>query len=62
MLEIAKAKVPTAEILISKAEKINLQDDSVQLITVAFGVRNFASVDEAFKEFYRISQKMLVLQ
>jgi len=57
MLEIAKAKVPTAEFLISKAEQISLQDDSVQLITVAFGVRNFASIDEAFKEFYRISQK-----
>lgn len=36
------------------AESIPLMDDSVSNITVAFGVRNFYDIQQAFKEFNRI--------
>jgi len=36
------------------AEQIPLKDESVTNITVAFGVRNFYNIQEAFNSFYRI--------
>ncbi|MCK9255000.1 MAG: bifunctional demethylmenaquinone methyltransferase/2-methoxy-6-polyprenyl-1,4-benzoquinol methylase UbiE [Bacteroidales bacterium] len=57
MLEIAREKFPEAEFIISKAENLSLEDNSINLITVSFGIRNFTNIDEAFKEFYRVSKK-----
>lgn len=57
MLEIAKKKFPEAEFILASAEDIPLADNSVELITLAFGIRNFVSVDKALNEFYRISKK-----
>lgn len=57
MLVYAKQKCPTAEFFISPAEKIPLPENSVDLITVVFGIRNFADLSKSIEEFYRIMQK-----
>lgn len=54
MLELAKPKLSNTEFIISGAESIPLPDKSVDLITVSFGIRNFADLDKSFEEFYRI--------
>jgi demethylmenaquinone methyltransferase/2-methoxy-6-polyprenyl-1,4-benzoquinol methylase len=54
MLEIAKTKLPNAEFIVSTAEDIPLQANSCDLITVSFGIRNFSSLSDSFKEFHRI--------
>ncbi|MBN2778702.1 MAG: bifunctional demethylmenaquinone methyltransferase/2-methoxy-6-polyprenyl-1,4-benzoquinol methylase UbiE, partial [Bacteroidales bacterium] len=54
MLEIAKTKLPNVEFIVSTAENIPLQENSCNLITVSFGIRNFSSLIESFNEFYRI--------
>lgn len=54
MLELAKKKLPNAEFIVSSAESLPLSNESADLVTVSFGIRNFSSPDEALKEFYRI--------
>lgn len=54
MLEIAKTKVENAEFIISTAEDLPIKDNSTDLITVSFGIRNFSSLEKSFTEFYRI--------
>lgn len=54
MLDIAKIKVSGAQYIVSGAESLPLADQSADLITVSFGIRNFVSPDEALKEFYRV--------
>jgi demethylmenaquinone methyltransferase/2-methoxy-6-polyprenyl-1,4-benzoquinol methylase len=54
MLDIAKFKVADAQFIISGAESMPLADQSADLITVSFGIRNFVSPEEALKEFYRV--------
>ncbi len=36
------------------AELIALPDNSIDLITISFGIRNFANIDEAIKECFRV--------
>ncbi|HNQ68295.1 MAG TPA: bifunctional demethylmenaquinone methyltransferase/2-methoxy-6-polyprenyl-1,4-benzoquinol methylase UbiE [Bacteroidales bacterium] len=54
MLAYAKQKCPNSEFVISGAEEIPLADNSVDLITVVFGIRNFEDLSKSIKEFYRI--------
>ncbi|ASJ02013.1 ubiquinone biosynthesis protein UbiE [Thermococcus profundus] len=54
MLEVAKKKVPFAKLVPGFAEKIPFDDGSFDLITVAFGVRNFSDRKRAIKELYRV--------
>lgn len=58
MLAIAQSKIPNAEFIVASAESLPLQDESVDLVTVSFGIRNFTSPDEAIKEFFRILKPM----
>jgi len=57
MLEVAKTKIPKAEFIISEAESLPLKNESCDLISVSFGIRNFTSLERAFSEFYRILRK-----
>jgi demethylmenaquinone methyltransferase / 2-methoxy-6-polyprenyl-1,4-benzoquinol methylase len=54
MLSIAKSKLKQHEFILATAEAIPLPDKSVDIITVAFGIRNFENLSIAFSEFYRI--------
>jgi demethylmenaquinone methyltransferase/2-methoxy-6-polyprenyl-1,4-benzoquinol methylase len=54
MLNIAKIKVPNANFIICNAEKIPLPDNSCNLVTISFGIRNFSNLDAAFAEIHRI--------
>lgn len=54
MLNIAKTKVPDADFIIARAEQLPLPENFTDLITVAFGIRNFSDINRAFDEFYRI--------
>ena len=57
MLEIAKSKVPDAEFIVASAENLPLDDNTCDLITVSFGIRNFESLDKGFSEFNRVLRK-----
>ncbi len=54
MLNIAKTKVPSAKHIVATAESLPLLDESIDLITVSFGIRNFESLNQSFSEFYRV--------
>jgi demethylmenaquinone methyltransferase/2-methoxy-6-polyprenyl-1,4-benzoquinol methylase len=54
MLAYAKKKSPDSEFIISGAESIPLPDNSVDLISVVFGIRNFDDLQKSINEFYRI--------
>ncbi len=57
MIKIAKEKLPQVKTIIAGAEKLPFKDNSIDLITVAFGVRNFSNIDMAFAEFDRTLTK-----
>jgi len=57
MLKYAKQKKINAEFVISSAEDIPLPDKSVDLITVVFGIRNFADLSKSTEEIYRVLRK-----
>jgi len=54
MLEIAMIKVPNAEFIHSPAENLPLQPESTDLVSISFGIRNFANLGKAFSEIHRI--------
>ena len=54
MLEIARRKFPEAHYITATAEKIPFADDFCELVTIAFGIRNFNEPDKALGEIYRI--------
>ena len=54
MLNIAKTKVLAAKYITATAEYLPLASESIDLITVSFGIRNFESLNQSFSEFYRV--------
>ena len=54
MLEIAKKKVPFAELKVGNAEDIPFPDGSFDLVSVAFGLRNFSEREKAISEIHRV--------
>jgi len=54
MLEVARKKVPFAKLLVGDAEEIPFPDGSFDLISVAFGLRNFSDREKAIGEMHRI--------
>ncbi|WP_456367012.1 ubiquinone/menaquinone biosynthesis methyltransferase [Thermococcus sp.] len=54
MLEIAKKKVPFAELKVGNAEEIPFPSESFDLVSVAFGLRNFSDREKAIKEINRV--------
>ncbi|MDP3970842.1 MAG: bifunctional demethylmenaquinone methyltransferase/2-methoxy-6-polyprenyl-1,4-benzoquinol methylase UbiE [bacterium] len=71
MLDVAKKKVAkknlSAEILIEQCDATNIQypDDSFDIITIAFGIRNVTDVSQALKSMHRVLKsngRMIVLE
>ncbi len=61
MLEIARKKVPFAELKVGTAEEIPFSDESVDLVSVAFGLRNFSDRERAMGEMHRVLKENGVL-
>jgi demethylmenaquinone methyltransferase/2-methoxy-6-polyprenyl-1,4-benzoquinol methylase len=60
MLDIGKVKIKkqalenTIEMVLGDSENMPFEDNSFDAITVAFGVRNFETLEKGLKEIYRV--------
>ncbi len=61
MLEVAKKKVYNASFIQAQAQEIPLENESVDIVSIAYGLRNVCGYQEALKEFHRILKKAGVL-
>ncbi len=53
MLEVAKEKVDFAEFIVGKAQELPIKDESTDVISISYGIRNVVDRMEALHEFYR---------
>jgi len=53
MLEVAKKKVDFAEFIEGKAQELPIEDESTDVISISYGIRNVVDRVEALEEFYR---------
>ena len=53
MLKVAKEKVDFAEFLEGKAQELPIKDESTEVISISYGIRNVVDRKEALLEFYR---------
>jgi len=53
MLDVAKGKVDFAEFIEGKAQDLPLEDESTNVISISYGIRNVVDRVEALEEFYR---------
>ena len=53
MLKVAKEKVDFAEFIEGKAQKLPIEDESTNVISISYGIRNVVDRVEALQEFYR---------
>ena len=53
MLEVAKKKVDFAEFIEGKAQELPIEDESTDVISISYGIRNVVDRVEALQEFYR---------
>jgi demethylmenaquinone methyltransferase/2-methoxy-6-polyprenyl-1,4-benzoquinol methylase len=54
MVEVGKKKFPDFEFIISKATQIPLNDNSADILSISYGIRNVVERMDAFKEFARV--------
>lgn len=65
MLEVAKKKILNASFIQAKAQELPLENQSVDIISISYGIRNVVDRKEAIKEFSRVLKKdgiLLVLE
>ena len=53
MLDVAKEKVDFAEFIEGKAQELPIEDESSDVISISYGIRNVVDRVEALQEFYR---------
>lgn len=53
MLEVAKKKVDFATFIEGKAQALPIEDESTNVISISYGIRNVVDRVEALQEFYR---------
>ncbi len=53
MLDVAKKKVDFANFVEGKAQELPLEDESTDIISISYGIRNVVDRREALEEFYR---------
>jgi demethylmenaquinone methyltransferase/2-methoxy-6-polyprenyl-1,4-benzoquinol methylase len=53
MLDVARKKVNFAEFLEGKAQELPVEDNSTEIISISYGIRNVVDRVEALQEFYR---------
>ncbi len=54
MLEVAKKKVDFATFVEGKAQELPLENESSEIISISYGIRNVVDRKEALEEFYRV--------
>ncbi len=57
MMEVAKEKLPEVEFIEAGAANMPLEDDSADIISISYGIRNVVQRQEAFNEFARVLKK-----
>lgn len=57
MVDVAKQKYPKFNYYISKATQIPLEDESSDIISITYGIRNVVQRKEALDEFNRVLKK-----
>ena len=53
MLDVARKKVDFAEFIVGKAQELSIDDESTDVISISYGIRNVVDRVEALQEFYR---------
>ena len=54
MLSVAKRKMPQIAFVQASADDLPLEDNSVDIISISYGIRNVVNREEAIKEFRRV--------
>ncbi|NWF66342.1 MAG: bifunctional demethylmenaquinone methyltransferase/2-methoxy-6-polyprenyl-1,4-benzoquinol methylase UbiE [Campylobacterales bacterium] len=54
MLDVAKQKLPQFSFTLSSATNLPFEDESVDIISISYGIRNVIDRIDAFKEFRRV--------
>jgi len=54
MVDVAKKKYPKFNYHISKATEIPLEDESADILSITYGIRNVVEREDALKEFNRV--------
>lgn len=57
MMEVAKKKLPDVEFIEAFATQIPLDNQSADIISISYGIRNVVQRQEAFDEFARVLKK-----
>ena len=57
MMDVAKKKLPDVEFIEAGAASMPLEDDSADIISISYGIRNVVQRQEAFDEFARVLKK-----
>ncbi len=53
MLEVARKKVDFADFIEGKAQELPLEDESTEIISISYGIRNVVDRKKALEEFHR---------
>ena len=53
MLDVAREKVDFAQFIVGKAQELKMHDESTEVISISYGIRNVVDRLEALQEFYR---------
>jgi demethylmenaquinone methyltransferase/2-methoxy-6-polyprenyl-1,4-benzoquinol methylase len=65
MLEVAKKRFPEVKFCHAYATEIPCKGNSIDVISISFGIRNVLEIEKALKEFYRVLRKngkLLILE
>ncbi len=54
MLKIAKEKIGYADFIGAKAQQMPIDNNSVDILSISYGIRNVVDLQEAINEFYRV--------
>ena len=57
MIEVAKNKLPNIEFIEAGAEKLSLENESVDILSISYGIRNVVERQIALQEFNRVLKK-----
>lgn len=57
MMEVGKTKIPDRTFIEAGAEDLPLEDDSVDFISISYGIRNVVEREQGLKEFARVLKK-----
>ncbi|MCJ8326211.1 MAG: bifunctional demethylmenaquinone methyltransferase/2-methoxy-6-polyprenyl-1,4-benzoquinol methylase UbiE [Campylobacterales bacterium] len=57
MMEVARKKLPEVEFIESGAASMPLENESADIISISYGIRNVVQRQEAFNEFARVLKK-----